>query len=356
MAAGMVSGVLVAPAAAATTTSAKSKPAVNVTTPKASPRNFEGDCPTRVSFSSKVKLKLKGKTKVKYRWVYSNGSKSKVRSFTAKGKGTKSYTLRTSAKFSQDTEGWYALQVVSPRKITSKRGYYSVTCDAPGDPDVGPDRVDARVTADQGSWSGPCTSSQPNLGFTGRIRVHGDPEWVHYRWIRNGDVVDTGSVRADDWTTVKYAYKPDRTEKGWVALQVDHPDYRRVASGRAYYSVKCEGSTGDVSASVNAPAAHTGACPATRTFTGSITHRGSGTVRYQWVGDNYAGPVRELHFSGWGSETKAVADESVSTSGDVWRKLRIHSPKYTESNAATAKVNCTTPSPSPSPSTTSSPA
>ncbi|GII93246.1 hypothetical protein [Sinosporangium siamense] len=342
MAASMVAGVLSAPAAAASA-SAKSKPIVKVGTPKASPRNYEGECPKKVTFSSTVKLKLKGKAKVQYRWIYDDGSKSAVRSFTARGKGTtKSYTLRKTAKFTGDSEGWYALQVVAPRKVTSKRGYYSVTCEA-DDPDYGKDRVEVSLSADQGGYSGPCTPTQPKIGFTGTVRVYGGTEWVTYRWLKNGDVVDSGSARADEWTKLQYSFKPSASDRGWVSLEVDHPHYKRVVSDREYYSVKCEGSSNDVSASVSAPADYKGSCPATRTFTGSITHNGSGKVSYQWIGENYTGPIRELDFSGWGSSTKSVADEPVSTSSNVWRKLRIHSPKYVESNAATAKVECETP-------------
>lgn len=73
----MASGLVATPAAA--TTPAPAKPAVSVSTPKASPQRHAGRCPVTVTFSAKVKLKARGKTTVAYRWLRGDGSKSKVK-------------------------------------------------------------------------------------------------------------------------------------------------------------------------------------------------------------------------------------------------------------------------------------
>jgi len=124
----MTSGLVITPAAAST---APAKVPVSVSTPKASPKRYVGRCPTTVTFSSRVKLKVRGKTTIAYRWLRSDGSKSAVKTKVVKGKGVKTLVLKEKATFKKDATGWRALRLVSPRKVTTKKRYFSVSCHVP---------------------------------------------------------------------------------------------------------------------------------------------------------------------------------------------------------------------------------
>ncbi|NRQ34460.1 hypothetical protein HII36_21760 [Nonomuraea sp. NN258] len=246
--AAMVGGLAASPAQAATTaTSAKAttaaaatataKSKVSVSTPKASPKDYQGACPVKVNFSAKIKVPVKGKTELAYRWLHGDGSKGKVQVVKLKGNGYKTITAKQSITFKGNVKGWEAIQVLAPKKATSKKGYFAVSCvdlnGVPNDKDV---RVAARAWASPDSYAGPCTPGD-KIGFTGLIKVN-QPSWVRYRWVLNGEVVDYGKVKVWNSRKVGFGFAPKHSQRGWAQLEILGPD--RTSSNRAYYKVWCK--------------------------------------------------------------------------------------------------------------------
>ncbi|GGO67461.1 hypothetical protein [Nonomuraea cavernae] len=214
----------------------KPQPKVSVSTPKATQRDYAGACPIKVNVSAKISVKATGKTTLAYRWLHGDGSKSKVKTVRIKGHGTKTVTVKQSATFKDDVKkGWEAVQVLSPRKVTSKKGYFSVTCAKVVElKEV--TKVSVRAWASPSSYVGSCTPGT-KIDFTGLIRVS-DPSWVRYRWILNGKVVDYGKTKVWRSKKVGFGISPRSSEHGYAVLQVLGPD--RAYSNKAHYKVLCK--------------------------------------------------------------------------------------------------------------------
>ncbi|MFJ2028807.1 hypothetical protein [Streptosporangium sp. NPDC087985] len=334
----MAAGLLATPAAAASgstqagkaaATHATPRPAVSVSATKASPSNSD-ECPVKVTFSSKVKVKAyASKTKVSYRWLRGDGSKGPVKSFVVKGKGVKSVTVKESSTFKGgDLKGWQALQVLAPRKVTSAKGYFSVSCGDGGKRILNTGSVGARVWVDEGN----CEAS-----LIGRITSSG-PRWVRYQWVVNGRVVDRDAVRVDGTRRVSYTIRPHQDLRGWAVLEVLDPASTR--SNRAYFKIECRNWSPKVSASVDTPASYEGDCPVTRTFTGTISASyGQGQAKYRWIRDGVAGSWQDVYFSGNGYQTRTVSDSwSTSVSGTSKRAIEIYGGPT--SGTVEGKVTC----------------
>ncbi|WP_433245605.1 hypothetical protein ACQPYK_43725 [Streptosporangium sp. CA-135522] len=329
MLATMAAGLLATPAAAASGSNqagkaaasslAKSRPAISVGKTSASPSHSD-TCPTRVTFSSKIKVRTHGgKTTVAYRWLRGNGSKSSVKSFTVKGKGLKSFTVKESSTFKGgDVRGWEALQVLSPRKATSSKGYFKVSCgddEWDGDKEVvNTGTVGAQAWVDEGN----CEAT-----LVGRITSSG-PRWVRYQWVVNGHVVDRDSVHVDGSRRVYHVIRPHDDLRGWAVLQIIDPV--ETSSARAYFKIWCGDSSPAVSASVDAPADYQGDCPVTRSFTGTIkASYGRGTVKYRWIRNGVAGGWESVYFTGGGYQSRTVSDSwTASASGTSSRAIEIY--------------------------------
>ncbi|MER5647780.1 hypothetical protein [Streptosporangium sp. NPDC002524] len=350
----MAVGMLATPAAAASGSSqagkvasaaAKPRPAVSAGTPKASPAKYAGECPVNVTFSSKIKVKaVKSKTTVAYRWLRGDGSKSKVKSFTFRGKGVKSFTVKEKATFKGNVKGWQAVQVLAPRAVKSSKGYFSVSCGSSEDKhEVITPRVSAQVWVDE---------SNCKAVLVGRINASG-VRWVHYRWVVNGRVVDRDSVRVDDSRKVFHVIRPRDDFRGWASLQIVGPV--EASSNRAYFKIWCKDTSPKVWASVDTPAAYEGTCPTTRTFTGTISATGRTTVKYRWIRDGVAGDWKYAHFSGHGLQREGVSDSwNATATGESKRAIEIAGGSTT--GAAVAKVVCkVAPTPTPTPTPTPSP-
>ncbi|GAA3422335.1 hypothetical protein [Streptosporangium vulgare] len=358
MLATMAVGMLATPAAAVSGSSqagkvasaaAKPRPAVSAGTPKASPAKYAGECPVNVTFSSKIKVKaVKSKTTVAYRWLRGDGSKGKVKSFTFRGKGTKSFTVAEKATFKGDVKGWQAIQVLAPRGVKSSKGYFSVSCGS-GEDDheiKSPPRVSADVWVDEGN----CEAT-----LIGRIHASGT-RWVHYRWVVNGRVVDRDSVRVDGSRKVFHVIRPRDDFRGWASLEIVGPV--EASSNRAYFKIWCKDTSPKVWASVDAPTTYEGTCPTTRTFSGVISATGRTTVKYRWITNGVAGDWKSLYFGGHGTQSERVFDSwTTSVSGESKRAIDIAGGPTT--GTVVAKVVCVvpptpTPTPSPTPSATPS--
>ncbi|GAA3674067.1 hypothetical protein GCM10022224_042990 [Nonomuraea antimicrobica] len=365
LAAGLVAGPAqaAASATASTATAAKAKSTsksaskVSVSTPTASTRNYEGGCPVKVNFSAKVKVSLKGKTELAYRWLHGDGSKSKVKVVKLSGKGTKTVTVRQSITFDEDVKGWEALQVLGPKKVTSKKGYFSVSCQEPLKEarthlDVS---VKARAWASPSSYVGPCTPGD-KINFVGVIQAN-RPTWVRYRWVLNGDVVDYGKVKVYDTRKVDFGISPRYSQRGWAQLQIISPD--GTSSNRAYYKVWCKDSapedpTTKVTASITQPSSTNCRVAAD----GFIHSTGKGKVRYTWSVNGKSVSSGEVYFdrSGGTQGVRGISEvvSGADTSGGTVT-LSITGPDNgdvtTRSYAA-----CQAPTPTPTPTETSSPA
>jgi len=355
---------LVATPAAAST--APSKPKVSVSTPTATPKRFAGACPVTVTFSAKVKVKVRGKTTVAYRWLRGDGSKSKVKTRVVKGWGVRTVALKEKATFRKDIKGWQALQVLSPRKVTTKKGYFSVSCHGPARPPVvkkpqpkpkppvprvRPPKyytpAYAKAWVHVPDYVGECP---PSSGVTakGVIKVS-RPTLVKYRWIHNGKVADRGTVKVIRDKKVSYTFKPNKSHKGWVTLDIVSP--RFGGSDRDGYRVECKKEEpppppAQASAAVTAPDDYTGACPINRVFNGTITldriDAGGTTVQYRWAGPGgFAGPAQTLAFAEGDPLSKSVSHTvEVTGTGIVQRWIEILSPNGVVSNTGEVRVEC----------------
>lgn len=363
------SGLVATPAAAAGAPA--KKPAVSVSTPTASPQRHFGRCPATVTFSAKVRLKVKGTTTLRYRWLRGDGSTSAVKTRTVKGSGTKTVTVAEKATFTKDVAGWQALQVVSPRKLTTKKAYFSVACDGtvklrPAEPAPKPKKPEATRTPEPAGkpvavkrpafakafvhvpdYAGECPPSR-GLTAKGLIKV-GRPTVVTYRWIRNGKVVGQGKVKVVRDRTVTYTFTPTESHRGRVTLDIVSP--RHGISGHDGYAVKCAKEEPppppvEVAASATAPEDYSGACPpVTRVFTGTVSvsriDAGGTAVQYRWAGPDFVGPTETLTFAEGDPLSKDVSHPvQVTESGVVQRWIEVLSPGTAVSNTAETQVTC----------------
>ncbi|NRQ30253.1 5'-nucleotidase C-terminal domain-containing protein [Nonomuraea sp. NN258] len=81
-------------------------------------------------------VKVKAPVALKYQWTFSDGDKSKIKTYRIGGKGVKTVRLSTTLKVGGDATGWGAVRVVSPAKKTSKKASFAVTCSG-GDENAG---------------------------------------------------------------------------------------------------------------------------------------------------------------------------------------------------------------------------
>ncbi|MEV0614947.1 hypothetical protein AB0I81_16595 [Nonomuraea sp. NPDC050404] len=282
-------GLVTSPAQAATSTTAKAAK-VSVAKPKVSKGDYEGSCPVKINFSAKIKVPVKGKTELAYRWLHGDGSKSKVKVVKLKGKGTKTVTVKQSVTFKEDVKkGWEAVQVLGPKKATSKKSYFSVDCQKEESLNEvvthGDDSIDARAWASPSSYVGRCDTPGDKIDFTGVIKTD-RPRWVRYRWVLNGDVVDYGKVKVYDARKVGFGINPRHSERGWAKLEVLGRD--GTSSNRAYYKVWCKKDKPeypdhhDHDVKVSAAASVKTGTDCTVSASGQITSTGEGRVSYTW--------------------------------------------------------------------------
>ncbi|MEU8323231.1 hypothetical protein AB0C33_33120 [Nonomuraea sp. NPDC048881] len=329
--AAMAAGLVASPAQAATSaaagkagtaTAAKSTKSgkVSVTTPKVSSKDYQGSCPVNLRFSSRISVPVKGKTELAYRWLHGDGSKGKVQVVKLKGHGTKSVTVKESVTFKGEVKGWEAVQVLGPKKVTSKKGYFSVSCADQGGRNDGDDRsgvrtdkdvsVSARAWASPSSYEGACTPGD-KIDFTGLISVN-HPTWVRYRWILNGEVADHGKVKVWNKRKVGFGISPRHSQRGWAQLEIVGPD--DALSNRAYYKVWCKDSTPAPAVKVSATnlvtATNHNGCKVGAHATVSAT--GAARVQYTWAVNGESVAKGESLFAGSGSKTVELSEQALT--------------------------------------------
>ncbi|GAA2850079.1 hypothetical protein GCM10010517_07570 [Streptosporangium fragile] len=286
-------GALTGPAQAAA-------PAVKVAAVKASPARYTGSCPASTVFSATVSVK--GATRLTYRWVRSDGSKGAVKTVRAGA----SVTVRDQRTFTGTTRGWQAVQVLSPKKLTSKRAYFSVTCEGgPGDSVVvvrpktepAPPKASAEVTV-SGS-SGTCPTPGRTLTFTGTVRVSRVPAAVTYRWVdSDGGALGTERLWFSAKDSTRRTVTSSRTflagQSGTRWIEILDPDGKVLStSGKAPYRVTCTPpstptpppATATVSDLWVSPETYQGECvrPLEFTFKAVISASKATKVTYKWI-------------------------------------------------------------------------
>ncbi|WP_143590236.1 hypothetical protein [Thermoactinospora rubra] len=330
----MVAGLLAGSAQAATPASAghkaqvsatkPAKPKVSVSTPKPSVAYYDEACPVDIKFTARVKVKLTGKTVLAYRWLHGDGSKSKVRTIKLSGKGTKYVTVSQKLTFDQSVKGWEALEVLGPRHVVSKKGYFEVACGKKVWDEIGHPKVWAKAWAHPDDYVGPCTPGN-KIHFGGVIKVD-EPQWVRYRWILNGEVVESDTIKVWDSRKVGFGFSPRSSHHGWAVLDVD--SRHDSAYAKVHYRVRCEDPL-SVSVSEVSVSQPSGACKAPVSFHATITTNRKALVSYHWVINGRATGFTHEWIDG--SEPVSIpgdAADAVKTQGSV--KLVVTSPVSVE--------------------------
>ncbi|MET9243750.1 hypothetical protein [Nonomuraea sp. NPDC003709] len=347
--AALAAGLVASPAQAATAATTKAAPKVSVSTPAVSAGDYEGACPVKVNFSAKIKVPVRGKTELAYRWLHGDGSKGKVKVLKLSGKGTKSVTVRQSITFKENVKGWEAVQVLGPKKVTSKKGYFSVSCEEPKD--VGRTQLDvsvsARAWASPDSYSGVCTPGD-KIDFVGLIEAN-RPTWVRYRWILNGEVADYGRVKVYDTRKVGFGISPRHSQRGWAQLEILSPE--GASSNRAYYKVWCK----DAEAPAPAPKVSVSSATVSGTrldmcndgrgpgvdFKATLTSTGPTTVQYYWVVDGVRDhSTLERTVNGSLDVTWGIGGTQNSTKTEGTVELVVTSPNAASSGVASYSATC----------------
>ncbi|MET7328580.1 hypothetical protein [Nonomuraea sp. NPDC005650] len=306
--AALAAGLVASPAQAAT--AAKAAPKVAVSAPSVSAGDYEGACPVKVNFATKIKVSVKGKTELAYRWLHGDGSKSKVKVIKLSGKGTKSVTVKQSITFKESVKGWEAVQVLGPKKATSKKSYFSVSCQEPKEVRSHLDvSVSARAWASPDSYVGSCTPGD-KIGFVGLIQAN-RPAWVRYRWILNGEVADYGKVKVYDTRKVGFGISPRHSQRGWAQLEILSPE--GVSSNRAYYKVWCKDEAPASRVSAATSVATTTDCKVGAT--GTISSTGAARVSWTWSVNGKPVSSGVSYFDRDGG-TKSVDSLSSTLTGD----------------------------------------
>lgn len=348
--AGMI-GLVSSPAQAATSAKSAAKPKVSVTTPTPATRDYEGECPAKVNFSAKIKVKLKGKTTVAYRWLHGDGSKGKIKTIKLSGKGTKWVKVTQSNTFGEDVKGWEALQVLKPAKVTSKKGYFSVSCAKSEVIEIDEDqlsdarrKVSASVWASPDSYVGACTPGN-KINFYGKIRVS-KPSWVKYRWILNGEVVDYGRTKVWRSEKVGFGISPRDSQRGYAQLQVLTPS--RVWSNKAFYKVWCKDEAPAARVSAFGLDTNTSAdCKVSASA--HISSTGRARVEYAWKVNGDTVSRGDVFFGDRGTRTVSLPAQALSGAATKGGKvtLTVFGPRNVDS-VQTSYAACEAPKPTAS--------
>ncbi|MEV4161964.1 hypothetical protein [Nonomuraea dietziae] len=342
-------GVFAAPANAAAV------PTVQIAAVKASPARSGGPCPASTVFSATVTVK--GAARLTYRWIRSDGSRSVVKTVRAGARTT----LRERRSFSGSARGWQAVQVLSPKKLVSRRAHYSVSCEA-GPRDVSLSEAPGQAPAPTASaevtgdgYAGRCPTGGGTLRFTGTIRVSRVPAAVSYRWV-DSDGGALGTERLWFTGASTRAVGSSRTflssQSGTRWIEILGPDGRVLnTSNRAPYRVACAADPvpPPVVASVTnpwvTPAGYQGSCTRALQFTFHATLAVSqpAKVTYRWVRSDGTTVPGEIEIKGADltrdlTLTWPVADPARTNGGSAW--VEVTSPGHARTQPVKFAITC----------------
>lgn len=323
---------------------------------KAGPVRYDGSCPASTEFTATVSVK--GVTRFTYRWLRSDGTRGAVRTARA-GAAVK---LRERRTFDATTTGWQAVQVLSPRRATSRRAHFAVTCGGAAldatrsDSAAPPATATAKVSGD--SHAGACPAT---LTFTGTVRVSRVPAAVAYRWVDS----DGGALATEHlWfaggtkshgsaarrVTSSRTFLASQTGTRWI--EILGPGGRVLSSSdKAAYRVACAATPQPPQVVVKAadpwvsPTGYQGTCtrPLEFTFHANVSATKPVKVSYVWIrgdGTKYPGQVtltkddllKDV------AHTWRVADPTATSGGSA--RLLITSPGQARTEPVTFSIRC----------------
>ncbi|MGV9304177.1 hypothetical protein ACWDLG_12460 [Nonomuraea sp. NPDC003727] len=343
-------GTFTAPANAA------ADPMVRIAAVKASPARGGEQCPVSTVFSAAVTVK--GTDRLTYRWIRSDGSKSAVKTVRAGAK----VTLRERRSFTGSTRGWQAVQVLSPKKLISKRAYYTVSCGAglrdvgvSGRPGQAPPAPTASAEATGDDYAGKCPAGGGTLRFTGRLTVSRVPAAVSYRWVdSDGGALGTERLWFSDASTrtVTSSRTFLTSQSGTRWIEILGPDGRVLStSNRAPYRVACATDPTPPPVVVKAanpwvsPAGYQGSCtrPLQFTFHATLAVSKPAKVTYRWVRSDGTTVPGEIEIKGTDLTRDLtlawpVADPSRTSGGSAW--VEVTSPALARTEPVKFTIAC----------------
>ncbi|MGW4964783.1 hypothetical protein ACWEPL_46820 [Nonomuraea sp. NPDC004186] len=336
----LAGGLTAAPAQAAAAS-------VKVGRVTASPARYAGSCPATTAFAAKVAVR--GANRVTYRWLRGDGTKGPIRTAQVKGGAV---VVRDRQMFAASASGWQALQVLSPRKATSAKARFTVSCDPLRLEDVSEDRTRIGVTlATPAPYRGACRAPGRTVTFDGRITVSRTPAAVAYRWVDG----DGGAEPVERlWLTARStAVSSRRTfltgHSGHRRLEILDVKGRVTDSAQVPYRVTCTDppEPGPVAAAANprvTPARYEGPCgrPVEFVFRVDLAVTKPAKVTYQWVrGDGTTIPGEVMlggDLTTVLETTWKVTDPSKVSGGSAY--LRVLTPNATTTQPAAFTITC----------------
>ncbi|MFI7703343.1 5'-nucleotidase C-terminal domain-containing protein [Nonomuraea sp. NPDC049480] len=225
-------------------------------------------------------VKVKAPVVLKYVWAFSDGDKSRIKTYKVGGKGIKTVKLSTSIKVTGDARGWGAVRLVSPVKKTSRKASFTVTCtggeESTGDvwDSVATSAIGADAPADQATPPPPTgedgdkpaqnlvrkasiafertnpSKCPVNFKIHGYFEVPAGAQEIQYRVVGAEDwkTVNVPADHGDVFHAVLETFDWDReTGKFSVRIEINQPD--RLTSNIIYYT-KCGGPDGDTTIGV----------------------------------------------------------------------------------------------------------
>ena len=96
------------------------------------PKSFAGKCPKKFVFKGIITAKKAGR--VQYKWIRSDNANAPVKTlnFTAPGSKAISTTWTLGGAALPTYNGWEAIQIIYPHKVTSNRAAFKLRCRSGG--------------------------------------------------------------------------------------------------------------------------------------------------------------------------------------------------------------------------------
>ncbi|MFF5206202.1 hypothetical protein [Streptosporangium sp. NPDC000396] len=373
-----IGGVMTATPASAMTSGPV---AVAVSAAKAAPALYNGDCPVSVSFAAVVKARPG--TRIRYRWLRGDAAAGPVQTVVTKGR----VTLWDRRTFTTDTRSWQALQVLSPRKRTSKKARFQASCQGsvvvqpdptstfrptsspsptrtPSSPPATPTprptasgtptsepQVTASATVTEikpGKYEGSCWNPF-YWNTTGTLKVSRVPATVKYRWIDSNGWKSQEQVRefARGGATEAAVNYEERvafdTRSGWRAIEILSPAGAAI-SNKVPYDITCTDETNATVAVTALRPNYRGPCPPADSAGGAAdlpfsvrieTEKKPAVIKFRRIWNGVPGPVEEVRFNEL--YRSFTAHKPITAGGVVSLAIEVNGVR---SNVATSTVTC----------------
>jgi hypothetical protein len=90
----------------------------------ASPKNYSGDCPTKINFNGKIQANRPGR--VQYKFIRSDGANAPIHTIDFRRPGSR--LVNTSWTLGKSFSGWQAIQILYPQQAHSNRAAFTIRC------------------------------------------------------------------------------------------------------------------------------------------------------------------------------------------------------------------------------------